>query len=101
MQEPSKRAQGQAPGLPSQLETEESELQKTEIFTTYFTRARTHMRAVEGFPAAPENIPRQKRFPRPPSPLRDPGEPSFPLKYCWMLSSSFPVRGTAHSLLVG
>lgn len=42
MQEPSKRAQGQAPGLPSQLETEESELQKTEIFTTYFTRARTH-----------------------------------------------------------
>lgn len=55
MQEPSKRARGQAPSLPSQRETEESELQKTEIFTTYFTRAHTHMRAVEGFPAAPEN----------------------------------------------
>lgn len=80
MQEPSKRAQGQAPGLPSQLETEESELQKTEIFTTYFTRARTHMRAVEGFPAAPENIPRQKRFPRPPQPALRPRRTQFPFK---------------------
>lgn len=32
----------------------------------FYTRAHTHMRAVEGFPAAPENIPGQKRFPRPP-----------------------------------
>ena len=82
MQEPSKRTRGQAPSLPSQRETEESELQKTEIFTTYFTRARTHTCAVEGFPAAPENTMTGAPPVSSPRPLPDPRECNSLLNYC-------------------
>lgn len=46
----------------------------------FYTHAHTHMRAVEGFPAAPENIPRQMLFPRPPQPAPRPRRTQFPFK---------------------
>ena len=83
LQEPSKRVRGQAPGLPSQLETEESELRKTEIFTTYFIRTRTHTCALwKGFQQPLKTYHGRSASRVPHSPLPDPGEPNSPLKYC-------------------
>ena len=80
MQEPPKRTRGQAPSLPSQRETEASELQKTEIFTTYFTRARTHTCALWKVFQQPLKTPWQERFPCPPPARSRPQRMQFPFK---------------------